>query len=594
VSEKQKGWRKRYGKNVFVRFLTSLRLTVTLLAFSMALVFFGTIDQVNIGIPKALDKYFESFLAVWKYPKEWPMGTRMIIVTHPESDLADNHETISIEDDDLRNIRFLGFLDNTFHDQIKAVFADSDGKLEPDDDLRFHTLREIKTTLAKEEYKNGYAAILPDTIFDPPDEGEEVGNLEDLEDEPDLAVIEIGGQFPFTLRWIRIPLPGGYLLGGLLFVNLMCSALFRYPLKPRHTGIWAVHGGLALMLVSELVTDLTEKHSSMSIHPEQSSNFSYDFLDDELVIVKESASGEDEAVLSIPADQLDPTPDDVGSRIGRFFSGAEEDMPVINLKEVDKDFPFIVKVKKFYKNSAYRSPHKGETHYTVRNSLSKVVPIVPIERNETFKEDDRNHRAALVELSSEDSPDKPIGEWFLCALRNGQVYHQAYHFDHGNESFRIELRRKRHYYPFRVKLLDFRHLRYAGTSSPKDFSSDVSLQIPGEPDRKARIYMNHPLHVRDLVFYQRSFAEPSPKQVQDYSMELGNDVREGKMTPEQAKHKLDLYRKGMTVLEVVRNPGSSLPYIGVSLVGLGLAFQFGFHLFGFARRRAKTKERLEV
>ncbi|MBT3569324.1 MAG: hypothetical protein HN494_10805, partial [Opitutae bacterium] len=118
MSPPKQSWRKRWRKNPIVSVFTSLRLTVTLLAFSLALVFFGTLDQVNIGINKAQQDYFESFFVTWKYPEEWPLGTKMVLVTHPENDIAKKHDRIAIDDKQLENFRFLGFIDNTFHSQI--------------------------------------------------------------------------------------------------------------------------------------------------------------------------------------------------------------------------------------------------------------------------------------------------------------------------------------------------------------------------------------------------------------------------------------------------------------------------------------------
>ena len=132
--------------------------------------------------------------------------------------------------------------------------------------------------------------------------------------------------------------------------------------------------------------------------------------------------------------------------------------------------------------------------------------------------------------------------------------YRPHRFEHAGKSYRLEMRRKRYYYPFHVELLDFRFLRYPGTDKPKDFSSDVNLRIPGEPIRETRIYMNHPLHLHGQVFYQAGFDSTTERQ---------------------------------TRLQVVRNPGRILPYVGVAMMGLGLAFQFGLHLFGFARRRAR-------
>ncbi len=48
-----------------LRVLTSLRLTVACLAFSMVLVFIGTIRQVDEGLYIAQDRYFKSFLVWW-------------------------------------------------------------------------------------------------------------------------------------------------------------------------------------------------------------------------------------------------------------------------------------------------------------------------------------------------------------------------------------------------------------------------------------------------------------------------------------------------------------------------------------------------
>ena len=42
--------------NPLYRFFSSIRLTVTLLTLGLLLVFFGTLDQVNIGIRGAQEK----------------------------------------------------------------------------------------------------------------------------------------------------------------------------------------------------------------------------------------------------------------------------------------------------------------------------------------------------------------------------------------------------------------------------------------------------------------------------------------------------------------------------------------------------------
>jgi len=646
-------WRKKWRKNPFVAFFTSLRLTVTLLSFSMALVFFGTLDQVNIGINKAQKDYFESFGAVWKYPEEWPLGTKMVLVTHPESDLVKNNEQIAIDDQRLKDVRFLGFIDNTFHGQIKSVFEDSEGALEPDPNLRFHTLKELKKTLVSDKYKNGYAAILPDSAIEkylfetevgdfpahllqankegkairifviklaeqtwvfklkgdtrlavreqekfdefvesvdvkagreqgkwvipdgwkpgkespmrmgsfavsdgnakldisvtviPGDIGGLTPNVKrwlgQIGLDPEPTVIAIEGQMSFTLRGFPIPLPGGYLLGGLLLINLLASATFRYQLKLRHAGIWITHGGLALMLISELVTDLTDKESIMVLNEGESANYSRDFHLDEFALIDESDPDADH-VMSVPIDRLEP----VGDK--------HTDFPTIDLSKADQRFPFVLKVKNFYKNTDFRSPEEEEKSFELHDQNNRERDIIPIAVEETFRADEMNFRSAVIELfpaGPGQKDKKSIGEWLASSYFDTAGF-APQEFKHNEKAYRIEIRRKRYYYDFHVKLLDFRFLRYPGTDRPKDYSSDVKIDVPGEPSRKTRIYMNHPLNLDGNTFFQAGFDSGTEKQ---------------------------------TRLQVVYNPGSMLPYIGVTMVGLGLAFQFLFHLFSFVKRR---------
>ena len=56
------------------RFFSSMRLSVYLLGFALILVFFGTLDQVHFGIYETQRRYFQSLIAFWNYPREWPLG----------------------------------------------------------------------------------------------------------------------------------------------------------------------------------------------------------------------------------------------------------------------------------------------------------------------------------------------------------------------------------------------------------------------------------------------------------------------------------------------------------------------------------------
>ena len=155
-----------------------------------------------------------------------------------------------------------------------------------------------------------------------------------------------------------------------------------------------------------------------------------------------------------------------------------------------------------------------------------------------------NFRTSVIEVSPQESPEKPIGKWLISSFFDALGY-QPHRFEHKGKSYRLEMRRKRYYYPFTVELLVFFCLRSPGTDKPKDFSSDVKLYVPGEPSRETRIFMNHPLNLQGKVFFQAGFDSATEKQ---------------------------------TRLQVVRNQGSVLPYIGVAMVGKGLFIHFLFCL----------------
>src|ERR1700739_5175518 len=67
----------------WVKPLTSLKLTVFCFACAMILVFLGTLDQVNIGVYEAENRYFKSFFLYFTLP-----GTTLKIPWFPSGYLV--------------------------------------------------------------------------------------------------------------------------------------------------------------------------------------------------------------------------------------------------------------------------------------------------------------------------------------------------------------------------------------------------------------------------------------------------------------------------------------------------------------------------
>lgn len=384
------------------QFFSSLKLTVVLLAFSMMLIFFGTLDQVQYGIWHTQQLYFESFLAVWAYPEHAPA-----------------------------------------YDQ---------------------------------------------------------------------------------LFWLHIPMPGGYLLGGMLFINLLAAHFTRFTMSWKKSGIFLVHLGLVLLLVSELMTDILAVESQMPVDEGGRSNYSFSQRANELVLIDRSHPDYD-SVHAIPATLLKP-----GKRI---------DVP---------NTPLSIETVNYYPNAEIaRATNGAAADSPATQGAAVKMGIFATPQPEVYSEKDINTATAYVEVFN---PEGSLGVWLVSNVIDDRFPPQM--VQAGDQAWEIALRFQRYYYPFEIELIDFSHDKYPGTEIPFNYSSEVkAYHQDSTKNQKALIYMNHPLRYEGLTFYQASFA---------------NEDR-------------------TSIFQVVRNPGWLLPYVSVLLMGLGMCVQFGMHFVKFLGKR---------
>jgi cytochrome c biogenesis factor len=97
----------------------------------------------------------------------------------------------------------------------------------------------------------------------------------------------------------RIPLPGGFLLGALLILNLTLAHLRHFKSGLRHLGMGMIHGGLLLLLAGGFVTALYQEESAMIIPEGESRDYSEAFREFELVLIAKTGKGTDQ-VTAIP------------------------------------------------------------------------------------------------------------------------------------------------------------------------------------------------------------------------------------------------------------------------------------------------------
>src|SRR5262249_12460675 len=71
---------------------------------------------------------------------------------------------------------------------------------------------------------------------------------------PHLA--QVRGAFPF---------PGGWLIGGLLLINLLAAHAVRFRLTWKRSGVLILHAGILVMMAGELLTGLFASEGQMTI-----------------------------------------------------------------------------------------------------------------------------------------------------------------------------------------------------------------------------------------------------------------------------------------------------------------------------------------
>jgi hypothetical protein len=358
-------------------------------------------------------------------------------------------------------------------------------------------------------------------------------------------------------REIPFILPGGYLIGTLLLINLLAAHIYRFQFSIRKLGIQIIHAGVILLLVGQLATDMFAHESQISFAEGQTHAYSESITKYELAFMSVDGTNGTRTV-ALPAQWL----------------ARSDEIQNANL-------PFTIRVKQFWKNSdtQFRAPMMKNGPPLATNGIALKFDFQPAPEVKTM--DDKDAPTAEIEIIG---PNGSLGNWVVSDWADDgakiEQLREEYTpvlgadgtekiiadltrpqsvFANGNE-FTFALRPERTYFPFSLTLLKATHTVYEGTDIPKDFRSRVQLQNPqtGE-NREVEISMNHPLRYAGLTLYQQQMA-------------AGEATEQAGLAP-------------WSLLQVVRNPSWLTPYLGCGMVAAGLVIQFMFHLVGFITRK---------
>jgi hypothetical protein len=322
----------------------------------------------------------------------------------------------------------------------------------------------------------------------------------------------------------KIPVfPGGYLIGGILLINLVAAHYRRFGFRRDKAGIIITHFGIILLLVGQIGTDLLSRESSLHLRLGEAKPYSESDRRLELAII-DVTDPQTDSVIAIPDSRL----------------ATEREIR-------DAALPFQITVRQFLPNSSLSATAKPG--YEKVPATAGVGPQLWYRAEpKVTKMDARDVPTGIVEFRTPQG--QSLGTWLISGYLNEPQTVKV-----GGRTYQVDLRMRRYYHGFNLRLMEFHHDVYKGTDIPKNFSSLVRVQNPrtGE-DRQVKIYMNNPLRYGGLTFYQASY---------------------------------DPDNQG-SILQVVRNPSWLTPYLACILVGGGLLIQFLSHLIPFLKRRLKS------
>ena len=289
----------------------------------------------------------------------------------------------------------------------------------------------------------------------------------------------------------------------------------------RKAGIVMIHSGMILMLLGEIITGLGATEGQMWIHEKGASNRTIDVREVELAFVADMDDGKQEHIV-IPQVMI---------------ASADKDDTMISSGEL----PLTVRVDEWMENSDLLPIPNGDDPTQVTYQ-AQAMPAV------TGTEQRADRPSAMVAIYN---GDERVGKYLLSTWE----FVRPVRIEIDGKVWAVSLRFKETHLPYTIQLVDFRHDKFTGTTTPKNYSSTLRLKNPEtEENRDDFIKMNQPLRYDQKAFFQSGFFQ------QPLNRNLG------------------------TILQVADNPGAWVPYLSCVVVSIGLCMHFVVSLLRYGRR----------
>jgi len=352
-------------------------------------------------------------------------------------------------------------------------------------------------------------------------------------------------------------------------------------------GVVLLHAGIGLLMFSELLVGLAAEEAQMHIKEGENVNYVQDIREVELALI-DSTDPLNDRVWSIPQSRLEEPFE--STQHWMFTKSFCRKMPEAlrsalgahpaNAVITDPALPCDLRVVHYFQNAKLGpvGGEEGKLANPANRGLGLTSQAVEVPAGTGVKSEAVDDSAAYVEFLSKGTQES-LGTYLFSVTQSrfqdsrersgwtdAEVRANTPPFlykltepqtlEIDGKSYRMALRFKRNYKPYQVQLDDVRFDKYIGTNTAKNYSSDVILTEQGTSVPR-HIWMNNPLRYGGETFYQSNYMQDP-------------------ITGEES-----------TGLQVVTNTGWMIPYISCMLVAVGMLFQFGVTLGRFLTRGPK-------
>lgn len=328
--------------------------------------------------------------------------------------------------------------------------------------------------------------------------------------------------FSSFVLWIGpLPLPGGYILLGLLSLGLSLKFFLKSRWAWRKAGVILAHLGALILLVGGLVTALAAHESFMILPEGAESRFVYDYTQRDFVVYEDQRE-----ILRVPF----------------------QDLEHLDARARTAGLPFAIKLKNICANCKIVSRAETEEGFEeglVYHSMAKGAALVP-EPQGKEPEEDMPGLSFVIEGAGK-SENGDVQDGYYVAFDSMP---KVIAINSQNKNYQIVFGKRQSQLPFSVTLKDFVKDSYSGMEMARDYHSDVIIR-DGDLVWPVRIGMNEPLRYQGYTLFQSSFQR----------------------TPDAE----------MSIFAVVENKGWLVPYIGTFVIGAGLILHLISVLLGWRR-----------